>query len=266
MIQSLRREPLVHFLLIAVLLFTVDAVLNADPREAIRVDGETLDFLVEKRAQMSLHEVSEQERAQLLAAYIDDEVLVREAYERGLDKGGRIRRQLVMQMRTLLAEDPPEPTQADLRAFYAAQAERYGLPERISFQHLFFNLGDEIPVDLAARLEAAADPPNLGVLDPVLGRFPMQRSQRELSLYLGEAAAAALLAIDDDQWHGPISSRRGVHFVRVTEHLPQQQPAFEAIAPYLVQDWQLSRQKAGMADTLAELREKYRIIKPDAGT
>ncbi len=266
MTQLLRCEPLIHFLLIALLLFLADGMLNGDRREEIRVDSDTLDFLVKKRSEMLLRELSEEERKELLEGYIDDEVLVREAYERGLDKGGRMRRQLVMKMRTLLAEEPPEPTEVDLRAYYEAHAERYGLPERVSFQHLFFIADDGISPDLAERLKVQADPPDVSVLDPILGRFPKQRSERELRSYLGEDAATALFAIVDEQWHGPIPSARGIHFVRVTERLPAQQPDFETIAAYLVEDWQLSRQKAAMADKVAEFRGKYRIFTPDSET
>lgn len=262
----LRREPLIHFLLIAFLLFVADGLLNGDRREEIRVDANTLDYLVKQRSEVLMRELSNEERSALLDDYIEEEVLVREAYKRGLDKGGRMRRQLVRKMRAMLAEDLPEPTEADLRAFFEAHPERYRLPPRVSFQHLFFSAADKVPQDLSSRLDKQSDLTEVGDMDPVLGRVPQQRSERELRTYLGKEAADSVFAITDDAWHGPIPSARGVHFVRITQRLPAQQPDFESIAAYLVPDWQLSRQKAAMADKVAGFRSKYRIVTPDNGS
>lgn len=260
----LRREPLVHFLLIALFLFVADGLLNGDRREEIRVDANTLDYLVKQRSEIMMRELSNEERSALLDNHIEEEVLVREAYERGLDKGGRMRRQLVRKMRAMLAEDVPEPTEADLRAFFEAYPERYRLPPRISFQHVFFSAADKVPQDLSSRLNLLPDLPEVGGMDPVLGRVPKERSERELATYLGKEAADTVFAIMDDAWHGPINTARGVHFVRITERLPARQPDFKTIAGYLVQDWQLSRKKAAMADKVAAFRSKYRIVTPDS--
>lgn len=260
----LYREPLLHFLAIALLLFAVDARLNGDGRELIRVEPETLDFLVRQRSELLMRELTEAERASLLENHIDEEVLVREAYRRGLDQGGRMRRQLVMRMRSLLADDVPEPTEADLRAFFRANAERYQVPPRVSFRHVFFGPRAVVPEALSAELARLADAPDRGELDPILGRFPQERTERDLSGYLGPRAAAAIFAVRDDRWHGPIRSKRGVHFVRVTERLAARDPDFAALAPYLRPEWQISRQQDAMAAKVASFRARYRVVVPPA--
>ena len=61
---------------------------------------------------------------------IDDEVLLREAYRRGLDRDAVVRQHLVQKMRYILGEDEATPTEAELRAYLAANRERYRSPPR----------------------------------------------------------------------------------------------------------------------------------------
>ncbi len=265
--QTIRREPLLHFLLIALLLFAADAVFTGDQRPMIQVDTNTLDFLVKQRSELLMREISEEERKSLLNNYIDDEVLLREAYLLGLDKDARMRSQLIKKMRTMLAVELPQPTEADLRAYLDANRERYQLPPRISFLHVFYSTADVVPQGLRAQLNstainAGAKMPDTGQLDPLLGRAPKQRSELELRTYIGTKAAAEIFAINDDEWHGPLHSSRGIHFVRITQQLPMQQPEFESIVDYLIPGWQLHQQKEEMADKVAEFRNKYRVIIP----
>ncbi|NOZ37849.1 MAG: peptidyl-prolyl cis-trans isomerase [Gammaproteobacteria bacterium] len=265
--QTIRREPLLHFLLIALLLFAADAFFSGDQRQVIQVDANTLDFLVKQRSELLMRELSEEERKSLLNNYIDDEVLLREAYLLGLDKDARMRSQLIKKMRIMLAVELPRPTEADLRAYLDANRERYRLPPRISFLHVFYNTADAVPQGLRAKLNATAINAdakllNTGQLDPLLGRAPKQRSELELRAYIGTKTAAEIFTIDDDKWHGPLRSPRGIHFVRITQQLPMQQFKFESIIDYLVPGWQLHRQKEEMADKVAEFRDKYRVITP----
>ena len=50
----MRREPLVHFVVAAGLLFLVSALWSGDAREVIRVDKATRDFLINQRAELLL--------------------------------------------------------------------------------------------------------------------------------------------------------------------------------------------------------------------
>lgn len=45
----LKREPLVHFLALAALLFLANAIFSRDDREVIRVDIATQEYLIDQR-------------------------------------------------------------------------------------------------------------------------------------------------------------------------------------------------------------------------
>ncbi|MDF2781106.1 MAG: hypothetical protein K0S96_910, partial [Geminicoccaceae bacterium] len=79
---SLRREPLVHFVLLGALLFAASALRDSAGRETIVIDRPTLDALVRQQAEIQGRPPSDQERALLLQGVIDDAVLLREAYKR----------------------------------------------------------------------------------------------------------------------------------------------------------------------------------------
>jgi hypothetical protein len=93
--------------------------------------------------------------AKVVSDYIDEEVLLREAYREGLDRGDpRIRRWLIDKVEFLLAEEPAEPTPAELDALFREHAEKYRTPRAVSFDHVFFA---GTPQAILPRLRAGAD-------------------------------------------------------------------------------------------------------------
>ena len=69
---------------------------------------------------------------------VDDAVLLREAYRRGLEQDAVVERHLVQKMRLLLGEEVAEPAEAALRAYFAAAAERYRNPPTVSLDQVFY--------------------------------------------------------------------------------------------------------------------------------
>jgi hypothetical protein len=83
--QFLRREPLVHFLALAALLFLFNYFWSDTQKEKIIVDQRTVDFLIKQREDLVLRKLTPKQRQDLIRSYIRDEILYREAYKRGLD-------------------------------------------------------------------------------------------------------------------------------------------------------------------------------------
>jgi hypothetical protein len=79
----LKREPLVHFLGLAALLFVVNAVFSGDHREVITVDIATQQYLIQQRQELVLRDMTEDEKAAVVGSFIEEEILVREARKRG---------------------------------------------------------------------------------------------------------------------------------------------------------------------------------------
>ncbi|MGH6791185.1 MAG: hypothetical protein ACRECF_00390 [Methyloceanibacter sp.] len=88
------REPLVHFTALAMLLFIIHAVAVGDTRDVIHVDASTRVSLVKRKADLLLRPLTPAEESAEIEAFIEHEILWREARHRGLDNNSWFRRQL----------------------------------------------------------------------------------------------------------------------------------------------------------------------------
>jgi len=232
-------------------------------RDAIVATPEVVADLEEERRELLGRAITDAERERLLEDWVDQEVLVREAYRRGLDRGdGVIRHRLVEMMRALLAEKPREPSRKELLAFHREHEDRYRSPARVSFEHVFVGKSDEAA---RARLEAilpqlrgGADFRRMGErfwLGPTLEAV----TPAELGRVLGDEFAKAVFALDPESWTGPVVSIRGLHLVRVTARRPVEAAPFEAVSGAVREDWYEMRERETLRLRIDELKKRYRI-------
>ncbi len=258
--NALRREPLVHFLALAALLFVAYHLLTPSAREPIVIERASIDELARRQEELLARPLSDEERRALVEFAIDDEVLLREAYRRGLDRDAVVRQHLVQKMRFILGEDEAAPTEAELRAYLAANRERYRDPPTVTLDQVFYADPAKVPDDLMTRLANGTDIGELGDPLDMLGNRLPRYSLRDLIGLMGPDVARRVFELPAGAWHGPMRSERGVHFVRVEQHHAPTTPSFEELRDYLRQDWALDQQRRAVADKIAELRRNYRIV------
>ena len=203
--RALHRHALLWFLLLGAMLFAVDH-LRRQPPPLTPPPG-----LDEGAARQ----------------WLEEEVLYREASRRGLGEGDLIvRRRMAQKMRALLetAATVAPPTDAELQAFMAAAPARYGGLERLDFDHVFLSRGERpaagatdiqalrerLPDMTASALRSASDPHPAGV---AVRGAPF----RDLERWFGTSLATHVAGLPVGNWHGPIASSLGTHFVRVTD-------------------------------------------------
>jgi hypothetical protein len=256
----LRREPLVHFLLLGALLFAGSALRQSAERETILIDRATIDALVRQQSEILGRPPSEQERALLVQGIVDDAVLLREAYRRGLERDALVERHLVQKMRFILGEDVAEPSEAELRAHLEAESERYRNPPTVTLDQVFYADPDGVPDDLPDKLQDGTDFRGLGdrlfMLGPTLARY----SVVDLTDLFGAELARRIFELPPGAWQGPFRSAEGVHFIRVVTRHPARVPPFEEVVDWLRQDWRHARQQDLIGAQLAALRERYRFV------
>ena len=254
----LRREPLVHFVALAAMLFVVERFWFETRKETILVDQQVVNFLIKQREDLVLRTLAPDERKQTIDEYIRDEILYREAYKRGLDKDSRMRRYLISKMRRLTIGDVKKPTQVQLKAYFAANRARFRHPATLSFDHVYFKDPSRVPGGLLDQLRSGRDHKTLG--DIMLGfARSAELSPNQVAGVIGPKAARSIIGIDDDQWHGPLPSIRGAHFVRIVARTPERDARFEDVQRFLQQDWNLSHARAAIDRQLEKLRGTYRI-------
>src|SRR5262245_686180 len=256
--SSLLREPLLHFVAAGGLLFVASSFWTRYDSDRIVVTEETARGLAAAREEMLLRPLTAEEREKVVSDYIDEEVLLREAYRQGLDRDDpRIRRWLVEKVELLIDEEPPEPTREDLDALFREKPEAYKTPRSVSFDHVFF-ASSAAPEATLSRLRAGADFEPMGD-EFWLGKSLRRFSELELSTSFGPEFTARVLSLPIGEWSGPIPSSRGTHFVRVTAKHEPELPPRKDVEWALREDWLRARREEARAKKLSELRARYRI-------
>lgn len=261
-----RHEPLVLFVLFGVLLYGAWTALAPREEKMVRIEAAALQAREKFNEELRGRPLTEEERGVVRENYIDEEVLLREALGRGLQWSDyRVRKRLLQIMRGSLSERVPDPSVAQLQAWFRDNIDRYTSGESVTIAQVFFPWereadGEEIEEALRA-LRAGEDPERFGYASAMVPpRMPRMTRRELIQTYgLGPDFADTSENLPAGEWHGPIESLRGVHLVRIEERHPPETARFEDIEQYLRQDWTFSRERDIQQKRIAEIRERYRI-------
>ena len=269
-VTSVLESPLLHFVLLGVVAFVAYAHLKPPDREAIHITTQTIDALVQQQESITQHPVTPEARKAIIDGHMEDEILLREAYKRGFDKNDyRVRKRLLNVMRTSLSEVIPEPAEAQLRAFYEANKNRYLTSPSRSFEQVYFSFAsNELPADPQAyirQLESTEDISKFGEYTLMGNRYTKTSFQTTATTF-GKPFAQVVFDLPLDQWQGPVESFRGIHYVRVTGTHEPELPPFEQMESYLRTDYFLQKGRESQQAKIDELRKNYEIIVEGAET
>jgi peptidyl-prolyl cis-trans isomerase C len=260
---SLRREPLVPFLLMGGILWGVYAFARTEPKPTLTVRRAAFAALLRQEVEMTGRPADAGRREALLDQLVDDEVLLAEARRRGFDEADfRVRKRLLTVMRTSLTESVAVPGRAKLKAYYAANRERLRAGPSVDFEHVFFAPGSpSLPADPDAfrkSLAAGSAPADLGD-EASMGPLMRRVERDELARIAGGVFADAVHGLESSDWSGPLKSALGVHYVRVVARHPAGLASFDKIESYLRDEWMLEEARRRQQERIAVLREKYTV-------
>lgn len=257
MLNRLVSEPLLHFLLIGVLVFSADRLTRekvADPNE-IAVDAEAHARLAGIFRDIESRMPTPDEMDRLVERYILNETLFREARALGLDHGDEmLRERLIQRMRLLIYSgiEVADPGDEVLRAWLAERPRKYEVPAKLGFRVIGLDAEEaeaRAEAKRAAAREAAGEPvkrpgrPMLSFID---------RPRVQLVATFDEEFVAAIEAAPTGEW-SPVPSARGWQVVKQLNVIPAETPAFEEIRPRVLADWrdaEVQRTARAAVDTL----------------
>lgn len=273
------REPLLHFLLIGGALFAVYAALN--PRAGERDRAERIALTEDDLRQLAVAWAAQRQRPPsaaelhvLIEGRVREEILYREALALGLDKGDTIVKRRLAQKMEFLAEDTGairDPAAAELKAWFEANRERFALPGRTTFRHLYFSPDRRGPRtrDAAAKaLEAIAampaGPPAAAKLgDPFMFQdYYADRAPGQLASVFGAQFAQALPGLKAGSWQGPVESGLGWHLVFIESTTPSRVPEFEEIESEVKADWIAAGRAEAKRRAFEAMRARYEVVLP----
>lgn len=259
-LTRLAREPLIGFLLIGALIFWWDGQRASE--NSIVIDAAVIEKLVEEREMVLERQLSADERAAIQQNFIDQEILLREAVDRGLHMSdGRVRHRLSDKMMFLLVDEPLPPTAEQLDQFYEVHKQRYVTARRVSFEHQFF--GDD---ESAARAVLLNLPGSESIEEQYfwLGNRLEQMSAQDLVGVLGTDFTRSLEDLPEGEWRGPIASNRGWHLVRIDAWHPSVAIPREHLEERLSMEWLAEQRDQARFNALADLRQKYPSVVNEA--
>ena len=258
-------RALIPFAIIGGVLFVVYGFRQPDEQvETIEVKPATVRALEQMQEDLVGRPLTEAERQNVVEGYIEEEVLMREAFRMELEKkDSRVRKRLLNVMRSTLDQPVSQPTRAELQAYFRENQERYVTGETVTFDHVFIAYGSENepddPAEFLAKLRGGADHTQLGDYT-LFGRTMRDRSKDQLRRTLGIEFAERAFALPHNEWHGPIESQQGVHFLRVTQKREPAPPNFDQMEEYLRQDWMFRKRRGIQTEKIAEMRKRYRVV------
>jgi peptidyl-prolyl cis-trans isomerase C len=268
------REPLVQFTILGAVLFlgwafVSDLFAEDDSRRIVMAEAE-IELLADGWQRQWQRPPTADELQSLVDARVREEVLYREAQAMGLDVNDIVVRRRMVQKMELLSQDLAllvDPTDQELRAFFAENPDDYMVPPRISFSHVYFNVdrrGAVVEEDALRALEtlramdqAPATAPELGDRFMLAYDYRLQ-SPAEVQRSFGSGFAADLFDLDAG-WQGPIGSGYGLHLVNITEQAESRVPEYEEVRNRLVNDFNRMRRDRANEALYEGLSEGYRI-------
>ena len=279
-VRGILREPLVHFLLLGAaiygLYFAVRPGIDEEPGNRITVTAGEIGWLTETWEKRWNRPPTAEERAGLIDEYVRESIFYREALAMGLDRDDNIIRRRLAQKLEFLTQDlvaNVPPTDEQLRAYFAEYAKRYTLPALITFMHVFVDpdLRGDGTLDDAESIGAKLrrlDPPTEGaaqLADPfMLQAYYPERSEQEISKLFGAEFAREVAGLAPRQWHGPVLSGYGVHFVYVEARVDAAPAEWSSVRERVRQDWEDARRLDFEEKYYAGLRARYDVVIEEA--
>jgi peptidyl-prolyl cis-trans isomerase C len=260
LLQKLMREPTVHFLFIALFIFSLYAITQSGNENLLEIDQREIDARIFMQELSRGEELTLEQRELVTAFYIEEQILVREALSMELDNDERIHDILAQKMRHVLSGNIIQPTDAELREYFQENSTRFETPASLTLDELVFDSRDPLADSIVAALRQGADSATLlSMSQGTVAPLPNVNSV-DLANIFEQEFADQVLAADLNQWQGPYVSNRGQHWLRVIEHIPAGIPALDEIADLVRLEWISTEEESRLQQEVDKLWNKYTIV------
>ncbi|MFM9847512.1 MAG: peptidyl-prolyl cis-trans isomerase [Hyphomicrobiaceae bacterium] len=272
MLRTVLREPLVHFLALALVIFVAYGALNnsdtAQPGRII-VTQARIEQIASLFARTWQRPPTPAELKGLIDDYVKEEVYYREGLALGLDKDDTLIRRRLRQKMEFLNDAETEalkPTDAELEQYLKANLAKFAIEPAIAFRQIYLNRerrGDKADEEAKFILETlrsnpALDPESLGDTTLLPSELTLT-SKAAISQTFGTQFAEAIVATAPGAWSGPIQSSFGLHLVHVSEIKPGRTPMLQDVRDAVAREWANDKRKALADARFSELLKRYEV-------
>lgn len=263
--RKLLREPLVHFLGGALLVFAFFWATgsNRDPADyAIHIDETDIKRLEAGWVQNFRRAPTPAELDSLIDQEIAEEIYYREALRLGLDRNDPvIRRRLFTKMRFIESEEAADSEADDdiLQQWMDENPDKYVLPPLYDFEQIYLGqIGASEARERIDQLKAGADP--AGFAQPLSTPRTFARAETvDIARQFGDRFVEQLEKLEPGVWSGPIVSGFGSHAVKVSAKTASRKAVLDDVRQWVANDWSAARQAEQRDKSLARLQTEYEI-------
>lgn len=263
LLRRILREPTTHFVLLAAVLFAANAALESWRGNVIMIDRVQIEVRIAELEALRGAPLSPEERQLVEDAYIDEQVLVREALDMGLEADRRIDDILVQKMLHVLSGDVIQPTEDELREFYEANRASYTTEPALTIEEVVIAAGSTAAGDLMEQLRAGASAQELAGNPDARSSVLRQVTGGDLRRLFGPVTAELILSANTEGWIGPHETVRGQHWFRIVEQTTPELPPLDSVRERVRLDWVADQEAARLDQAVTGLRERYDIVIDD---
>lgn len=254
------REPIVHFFIIAVIIFALYTITQAGNENLLEIDQREIDARIFMQELSRGEELSAEQRDLVTAYYIEEQILVREALAMELDNDERIHDILAQKMRHVLSGNIIQPSAAELSVYYEKNRTRFETPATADFDELVFDSTGPLEASILTSIQQGAEADALMELsEGTVATLPNVNSV-DLANIFDQEFANKVLAAELNQWQGPFISNRGQHWLRATQRNSAGIPALDDIADLVRLEWIAAEEEVRLQQEVDRLWDQYTIV------
>jgi parvulin-like peptidyl-prolyl isomerase len=256
--RFLRREPLLHFVLLGALIFGVDAVLHPPAKDdkLITVTKAMRQSFIDNFDEDKERVPSDAELEKMTESWVASEILYREGKALGVDRGDDMIRDRVAFKLQLLIFDQirvAQPTDDQLRAWFSDNHERFDEQERVGF-YLTQPTDETTAKKQLEEIQAEHESEDLQKQT----RAVLGRPVSSLAPSFGEGFRDALLALPLGEWK-VLQSKDGWHVVRLDSRRPGVLANLDDVRDEAIRIWLTDETRKRAWEAVSRLKSAYNI-------
>lgn len=267
------KEPLLHFIILGAVIFFVYEITDAGESsgdDQIVLNDETLTHISALWELQWKRKPTFEELEGLIADYVEQEVLYREALRMNLDHNDEIVKRRLSQKMEFMASDLTKliapATDEALQKYLEEHPEKFLYPPKYSFHILTFTSSNhDNPKDFSQSLLRDADPSNLEALlnKGDITQIPTkleEASKQKVDRELGIEFHSSMNELPINQWVGPIHSGYGEHLLFITHKTEAYLPELAEIRDEVQRDFEYDMEQKSKEVIYQEIKKNYEIV------
>jgi len=274
------KEPLFQFIVIGAIVFAFYSFIKGsyvDENYAIQITKSEVEAMIDKWMAQMKRPPAREEIDIFLEDYVQREILFREAKAMGLDKNDMVVKNRMLQKIDFLTNDllvTTSPTDAEALKYFNDNLEKYTIPGKIDFIHIFFNLdkrsideAKQTALDLKKNLNKSLTLPNNYFEEGDLFILPYEYfnlSKDDVSNKFGQSELSEeIFSLEEKKWSGPFVSSYGMHLVYISNKKSSTTLQFEDAKSDINDILLKTKRREAKKRLISELKKKYIITYTD---